>query len=217
MNNSSSEARLLAEAALAAASRCQAVKQLINDYIARTNPARMLVDDLSDGEKYRWIRGNRGNHAISDAIAHSDRNKDFDDRIDAAMTQRGRCEPSSPALSARNDLVPLAGEPAQLRLVNVDFLAARPSCPLPSPTNGASRVVESHFDEAGDAVDFCVGIEGTLVHARISASVLRSHYGQAAQPMTLFRRHSSALLEAVCDRVSGGSIELIVLREYDLK
>lgn len=35
--------------------------------------------------------------------------------------------------------------------------------------------------------------------------------------MTLFRRHSPALMEAVRDRVSGGSIELIVLREYDLK
>ncbi len=39
----------------------------------------------SDAEKYRWIRSNRGNFAIVDALEKSDRDADFDDRIAAEM------------------------------------------------------------------------------------------------------------------------------------
>lgn len=39
----------------------------------------------SDAEKYRWIRSNRGNFAIVDALSKSDRDADFDDRIAAEM------------------------------------------------------------------------------------------------------------------------------------
>ncbi len=39
----------------------------------------------SDAEKYRWIRSNRGNFAIVDALAGCDRDADFDDRIAAEM------------------------------------------------------------------------------------------------------------------------------------
>jgi hypothetical protein len=39
----------------------------------------------SDAEKYRWIRSNRGNFAIVDALGNSDRDADFDDRIAAEM------------------------------------------------------------------------------------------------------------------------------------
>ena len=218
MNNNKSEARVLAEAALAAATQCRAVKQLISGYIARTNPKRVPVNLRSDGEKYRWIRGNRGNHAIADAIAHSDRNKDFDDRIDAAMAQSDRCEKAPPTLlPATTARTELPDEPGHLRLANVDFLATRSPRAAPSPATGEDRAVEGRFDEATNAVCFCVGIAQGLVHASVSASVLRSHYGHGSLPMTLFKKHSSALVEAVRDRVSGGSIELIVLREYDLK
>lgn len=218
MDNSKSEARVLAEAALSAASQCRAVKQRINAYVARTSPSRSLANERSDGEKYRWIRGNRGNHAIPEALAHSDRNKDFDDSIDAAMALSDRCAPPSPAVpTGRNDLMELPDEHGQLHLVNGDFLAARLSCHLSSPSTGTSRLVECHFDDATDAICFCVDIGGTLVHASIDASVLKSHYDHAAKPMVLFQKHSPALLEAVSDRISGGSIELIVLREYDLK
>ena len=34
---------------------------------------------MSDGEKYRWIRANRGNLAIEDALRYSDRDADFDE------------------------------------------------------------------------------------------------------------------------------------------
>ena len=39
----------------------------------------------SDAEKYRWIRSNRGNFAIADALGKSDKDADFDDRIAAEM------------------------------------------------------------------------------------------------------------------------------------
>jgi hypothetical protein len=39
----------------------------------------------SDAEKYRWIRANRGNFAIVEALAHCDRDADFDNRIVAEM------------------------------------------------------------------------------------------------------------------------------------
>ena len=57
---------------------------------------------MSDGEKYRWIRANRGNLAIEDALRYSDREADFDERISAAIRRsaEGRnyfaIEPQSP-------------------------------------------------------------------------------------------------------------------------
>jgi hypothetical protein len=39
----------------------------------------------SDAEKYRWLRANRGNFAIVDALNRSDRDGDFDARIEAEM------------------------------------------------------------------------------------------------------------------------------------
>lgn len=53
---------------------------------------------LSDVDRYKWIRGNRGNFAIVNALDHSDRDADFDAHIDAAirMSMAGRhqyCRP----------------------------------------------------------------------------------------------------------------------------
>ena len=42
----------------------------------------------SDAEKYRWIRANRGNFAIVEALAQCDRDADFDTRI---VTEMGMC------------------------------------------------------------------------------------------------------------------------------
>jgi hypothetical protein len=39
----------------------------------------------SDAEKYRWIRANRGNFAIVEALAQCDRDADFDNRIAKEM------------------------------------------------------------------------------------------------------------------------------------
>jgi hypothetical protein len=40
---------------------------------------------IVDADRLRWIRANRGNFAIVDALEHSDRDADFDAKIDAAM------------------------------------------------------------------------------------------------------------------------------------
>ena len=40
----------------------------------------------SDAEKYRWIRANRGNFAIVEALAQCDRDADFDNRIATEMS-----------------------------------------------------------------------------------------------------------------------------------
>ena len=40
---------------------------------------------IGDADRLRWIRANRGNFAIVDALEHSDRDADFDAKIDAAM------------------------------------------------------------------------------------------------------------------------------------
>lgn len=39
----------------------------------------------SDAEKYRWIRANRGHFDIVEALERSDRDADFDARIEAGM------------------------------------------------------------------------------------------------------------------------------------
>jgi hypothetical protein len=44
-----------------------------------------LMTPPLDAEKYRWIRANRGNFAIVEALNGSDRDADFDERIEAEM------------------------------------------------------------------------------------------------------------------------------------
>ena len=39
----------------------------------------------SDAEKHRWIRANRGNFAIAEALSGCDKDADFDNRITAEM------------------------------------------------------------------------------------------------------------------------------------
>ena len=51
----------------------------------RDGQQRHPMTDPSDAEKYRWIRANRGNAGIVDALARCDRDADFDDRIAAEM------------------------------------------------------------------------------------------------------------------------------------
>ena len=57
-----------------------------------TERASLPLVPLSDADRYLWIRANRGNFAIVDALDHSDRDSDFDSHIDAAvrMSKAGR-------------------------------------------------------------------------------------------------------------------------------
>jgi hypothetical protein len=52
---------------------------------ARQGQQHYPMSGPSDAEKYRWIRANRGNFAIADALANCDRDADFDARIAAEM------------------------------------------------------------------------------------------------------------------------------------
>lgn len=52
---------------------------------ARESQHRHPMAGPTDAEKYRWIRSNRGNFAIVDALGTSDRDVDFDERIAAEM------------------------------------------------------------------------------------------------------------------------------------
>ena len=65
--------------------------------INAATPARPALS-ISDADRFRWIRANRGNFAIDDALRHSDRDVDFDARIDAAMrmSMAGRHISTSP-------------------------------------------------------------------------------------------------------------------------
>src|SRR5438477_91628 len=58
--------------------------------LARAEPPKPLF--MTDGDRYRWICANRGDPAIEDALRYSDRDADFNERIDAAirMSAAGR-------------------------------------------------------------------------------------------------------------------------------
>lgn len=53
--------------------------------VTRETQQRHPMAGPTDAEKYRWIRANRGNFAIVDALGKSDKDVDFDDRIAAEM------------------------------------------------------------------------------------------------------------------------------------
>jgi len=48
-------------------------------------PLQPVKPFLTDAEKYRWMRANRGHFAIFDALTRSDRDSDFDRTIETAM------------------------------------------------------------------------------------------------------------------------------------
>lgn len=51
----------------------------------REGQQRHPTTNPSDAEKYRWIRSNRGNFAITEALAGCDKDAEFDDRIATEM------------------------------------------------------------------------------------------------------------------------------------
>ena len=54
--------------------------------MTRDTQQRHPMAGPTDAEKYRWIRANRGNFAIVDALGKSDRDVDFDARIADEMS-----------------------------------------------------------------------------------------------------------------------------------
>ena len=59
-------------------------RRLLDRYAADAARAPPSLS-LSNADKYCWIRANRGNFAIVEALNNSDRDADFDARIEAAM------------------------------------------------------------------------------------------------------------------------------------
>nr|WP_316641041.1 hypothetical protein [uncultured Roseateles sp.] len=69
-------------------------------------------------------------------------------------------------------------------------------------------------------VRFWVQIETQWVGASVSSATLHYRYRPTEQgddPLETYQRHEQDLAAAVRHRVAGGSIEPVMLREYDLR
>jgi len=75
------------------------------------------------------------------------------------------------------------------------------------------------FHEASGTVHFWVSIDGQLVGASIGKETLHYCYRSTAlddQPLDTYQLHAQEIDEAVRRRVAGGSVEPVMLRDYDL-
>ena len=75
------------------------------------------------------------------------------------------------------------------------------------------------FHEASGAVRFWVPINGTLVGASIGKETLHYRYRPTAtndEPLATYQVHAQEIEAAVRRRVAGGSVEPVMLRDYDL-
>lgn len=75
------------------------------------------------------------------------------------------------------------------------------------------------FHEASGAVHFWVAIDDKYVGASIGKETLHYCYRSTAiddEPLATYHLHAQELNAAVRRRVSGGSIEPVMLRDYDL-
>lgn len=54
-------------------------------YTAGRTSSRAQGPSFTDHERYQWIRGHRGDFVIAEALAHSNRDLDFDTVIDRAI------------------------------------------------------------------------------------------------------------------------------------
>jgi Protein of unknown function (DUF1488) len=74
-------------------------------------------------------------------------------------------------------------------------------------------------DDTG-AVRFWVDVDGQPVGASIRREVLHQRFAAGRsddQPLATYQAHSTALHAAVRRRVASGSIEPVMLREFDLR
>jgi len=68
------------------AAACRLAMQRVGDLRTLADAARPLLPGfLTDADRYRWIRANRGHIAIEEALKYSDRDSDFDERIAQAI------------------------------------------------------------------------------------------------------------------------------------
>jgi hypothetical protein len=76
-----------------------------------------------------------------------------------------------------------------------------------------------YFHEASGSVHFWVPIDGALVGASIRKETLHYCFRSTAiddQPLETYQLHAQAIEAAVRRRFSGGSVEPVMVRDYDL-
>lgn len=76
------------------------------------------------------------------------------------------------------------------------------------------------FHESSGTVRFWVEVEGKLMGASVGKEVLHHRFRPGTQgddPVETFRNHCAAIEVAVRKRVAQGSIEPVMLREFDLR
>ena len=87
------------------------------------------------------------------------------------------------------------------------------------PLSGTAPVDPPFFHEASGTVRFWVLIDGQPMGAGISRDILRYRFRPGAQgddPMEIYAQYADQLEAAVRRRVAQGSIEPVMLREFDL-
>ncbi|MDN3923270.1 DUF1488 family protein [Roseateles violae] len=75
------------------------------------------------------------------------------------------------------------------------------------------------FHEASGAVRFWVRVDGALIGASISRETLHHRFRpgvQGDEPLDTYLTFASVIQAAVASRVAQGSIEPVMLREFDL-
>lgn len=76
------------------------------------------------------------------------------------------------------------------------------------------------FHADSSAVRFWVQVDQQLVGASVSSATLHYRYRPTEHgddPLETYQRHEQDLAAAVRRRVAGGSIEPVMVREYDLR
>jgi hypothetical protein len=89
--------------------------------------------------------------------------------------------------------------------------------PTLNPTDIAIHT--PYYHEGTEAVRFWVPVNGVLVGASVRRQVLHDHFHRERhddEPLPTFLGRAEAMAAAVRRRVAGGSIEPVMLREFDL-
>ncbi len=76
------------------------------------------------------------------------------------------------------------------------------------------------FHDASGTVRFWIGVGDRLLGASVSREALHHRYRPGAQgddPLETYQAHRGEIEEAVRRRLAQGSIEPVMLREYDLR
>lgn len=91
---------------------------------------------------------------------------------------------------------------------------------MTEPTNEANASPSPFFHDSSGAVRFWVLIDGQFVGASVSRETLHYRYRPTArddEPLDTYALHAQDIDDAVRRRISQGSSEPVMLREFDLR